>query len=73
MSPAFAGLTIIVALFVLLGTGMPIAFALGLAAVCALFLESGPDIIYVLSETMFSGTMSGGMSFSLPSSASFSM
>jgi tripartite ATP-independent transporter DctM subunit len=55
MSPTFAGLTIIAALFVLLGTGMPIAFALGLAAVSALFLQSGPDIIYVLSETMFSG------------------
>ncbi|AZN98506.1 TRAP transporter large permease [Mesorhizobium sp. M9A.F.Ca.ET.002.03.1.2] len=55
MSPTFAGLTIIVALFVLLGTGMPIAFALGLAAVAALFLQSGTGIIYVLSETMFSG------------------
>ena len=55
MSPTFAGVTIIAALFVLLATGMPIAFALGLAAVSALLLQSGPDIIYVLSETMFSG------------------
>ena len=55
MSPAFAGLSMIAALFVLLGTGMPIAFALGLAAVAALFLQSGTDIFYILGDTMFSG------------------
>ncbi|EKF41487.1 TRAP transporter large permease [Nitratireductor indicus] len=55
MSPTFAGLTIVAALFVLLGTGMPIAFALGLAAFVALFLQSGLDIFYVLGDTMFSG------------------
>lgn len=55
MSPTFAGLMIIAALFVLLGTGMPIAFALGLSAFMALFLQSGFDIFYVLGDTMFSG------------------
>ncbi|SON57905.1 Neu5Ac permease [Hartmannibacter diazotrophicus] len=55
MNPAFAGLTIIAALFMLLGTGMPIAFALGLAAFAALFIESGWNIFYVLGDTMFSG------------------
>jgi C4-dicarboxylate transporter DctM subunit len=55
MSPTLAGLLIIAALFVLLGTGMPIAFALGLAAVTALFLQSGFDIFYILGDTMFSG------------------
>ncbi len=55
MSPTFAGLLIIAALFILLGTGMPIAFALGLAAVTALFLQSGFDIFYILGDTMFSG------------------
>lgn len=55
MSPTLAGLMIIAALFVLLGTGMPIAFALGLAAFMALFLQSGFDIFYVLGDTMFSG------------------
>ncbi|WP_163268903.1 TRAP transporter large permease [Chelativorans alearense] len=55
MSPTFAGLTIIAALFVLLGTGMPIAFALGLAAFLALFLQSGVGIFYILGDTMFSG------------------
>jgi tripartite ATP-independent transporter DctM subunit len=55
MSPTVSGLLIIGALFVLLGTGMPIAFALGLAAVAALFLQIGPGIIYVLGDTMFAG------------------
>ncbi|HZG29314.1 MAG TPA: TRAP transporter large permease [Ensifer sp.] len=55
MSPTIAGILMIVSLFVLLGTGMPIAFALGLAAVAALFLQSGMDIFYVLGDTMFSG------------------
>lgn len=55
MSPTLAGTLMIVSLFVLLGTGMPIAFALGLAAVAALFLQSGMDIFYVLGDTMFSG------------------
>lgn len=55
MSPTAAGLLIIGALFLLLGTGMPIAFALGLAAVTALFLQSGFDIFYILGDTMFSG------------------
>jgi C4-dicarboxylate transporter, DctM subunit len=55
MSPALAGTLMIVALFVLLGTGMPIAFALGLAAVVALYFQSGLDIFYVLGDTMFSG------------------
>ncbi|WP_157015612.1 TRAP transporter large permease [Mesorhizobium xinjiangense] len=55
MSPTFAGVTIIAALFVLLGTGMPIAFALGLTAFIALFLQSGFDVFYILGDTMFSG------------------
>lgn len=55
MSPMLSGLLLIGALFVLLGTGMPIAFALGLAAVAALFLQIGPGIVYVLGETMFAG------------------
>jgi tripartite ATP-independent transporter DctM subunit len=46
---------IIACLFVLLATGMPIAFALGLAAFFALYLQSGAAIFYVLGDTMFSG------------------
>lgn len=55
MSSTLAGLLIIAVLFTLLGTGMPIAFALGLAAFAALFAQSGFDIFYVLGDTMFSG------------------
>jgi len=55
MTPTMAGLLIIYCIFILLGTGMPIAFALGLAAFAALFLQSGVDIFYVLGDTMFSG------------------
>lgn len=55
MSPLAAGLLIIAVLFLLLGTGMPIAFALGMAAVAALFLQNGLDIFYILGDTMFSG------------------
>jgi tripartite ATP-independent transporter DctM subunit len=55
MSPTLAGLMIIGCLFLLLGTGMPIAFALGLAAFAALYLQSGAAIFYVLGDTMFSG------------------
>ena len=55
MSPTSAGLIMIFSLFVLLGTGMPIAFALGLAAVAALYMQNGFDVFYVLGDTMFSG------------------
>jgi C4-dicarboxylate transporter DctM subunit len=55
MSPTVAGLTLVAGLFVLLGTGMPIAFALGLAAIGALVLSEGPAIFYILSETIFAG------------------
>jgi C4-dicarboxylate transporter, DctM subunit len=58
MSVTMAGISIVGALFVLLATGMPIAFALGLAAVGALVLQGGFGIFYVLSETMFSGIAS---------------
>lgn len=55
MTPMLAGISIVVALCLMLATGMPIAFALGLAAVGGLFLDMGPDVIYVLAETMFAG------------------
>jgi C4-dicarboxylate transporter DctM subunit len=55
MSPSISGLLIVGCLFMLLATGMPIAFALGLSAFVALYLQSGLDIFYVLGDTMFSG------------------
>ena len=58
MNPTAAGVVIIVALFVLLGTGMPIAFALGLAAISALLLTDGFNVFGVLAETMFAGIAS---------------
>jgi tripartite ATP-independent transporter DctM subunit len=55
MSATGSGLLIILLLFMLLATGMPIAFALGLAAFVALFLQEGMDIFFILGDTMFSG------------------
>ncbi|WP_099867417.1 TRAP transporter large permease [Pararhizobium haloflavum] len=55
MSPTTSGLLIVGGLFALLATGMPIAFALGLAAVTALLLQGGMGMMFVLSETMYSG------------------
>lgn len=55
MTPMLAGICIVLGLCLMLATGMPIAFALGLAAVVGLFLDMGPDVIYVLAETMFAG------------------
>ncbi|TBU99285.1 C4-dicarboxylate ABC transporter [Stutzerimonas kirkiae] len=55
MSPTMAGVLLICALFLFLGTGMPIAFALGLAAMGGLFLAMGFDVIGIVAETMFAG------------------
>ncbi len=55
MSPTVSGLMIVGCLFALLATGMPIAFALGLAAFAGLYAQSGGSIFYVLGDTMFSG------------------
>src|SRR5690606_34097929 len=55
MTPTLAGVVLIVGLLLLLGSGMPIAFALGLAAITGLFFDMGPDVIYVIAETMFAG------------------
>lgn len=55
MTPAMAGFALIAVLCLMLGTGMPIAFALGLAAVMGLFFDMGFGVVQVLAETMFSG------------------
>ena len=55
MSPALAGMGIIVGLCLMLATGMPIAFALGLAALGGLFASMGFDVIQVVAENMFAG------------------
>src|SRR5690554_1112795 len=55
MTPTMAGVALVVGLCVLLATGMPIAFALGLAALTGLLLDMGVDVIYITAETMFAG------------------
>ena len=58
MTPETAGTLLIVLLLFLLFTGMPIAFALGLAAITALVLSEGTAIFQILAETMFAGIAS---------------
>ena len=55
MNPTFAGILILLSLFGLLSTGMPIAFALGLSAVAAIVLEGGMIGFLAMPETLFAG------------------
>ena len=55
MSPTLAGILILLSLFGLLATGMPIAFALGLSAVAAIVLEGGMIGFLAVPETLFAG------------------
>lgn len=55
LSPTMAGLGVVGILLVLLATGMPIAFALGLSALGGLLLANGFGVFDVLAETMFAG------------------
>jgi tripartite ATP-independent transporter DctM subunit len=55
VNPETSGALLIGLLFLLLFTGMPIAFALGMAAVIALVLSQGTAIFQILAETMFAG------------------
>ncbi len=58
LSPSMAGLTVVATLVVLLATGMPIAFALGLSAIGGLLIANGFGVFEVLAETMFAGIAS---------------
>jgi C4-dicarboxylate transporter, DctM subunit len=55
MSPLLAGTLLLVALFALLGTGMPIAFALGLVSIGALVATGGFGVMEILGEMFFGG------------------
>jgi len=55
MTASMSGTILIVTLFLFLATGMPIAFALGLAAMGGLFLAMGFEVIGIVAETMFAG------------------
>src|SRR5919106_4028505 len=55
MEPFEIGLLVVGGLLVLLATGMPIAFALGLVSVLTLLLTEGPQSLEIVGETFFGG------------------
>ncbi|MGP3792465.1 TRAP transporter large permease [Pseudomonas sp. B392_1p] len=55
MTTSMSGMILIATLFLFLATGMPIAFALGLAAMGGLFMAMGFEVIGIVAETMFAG------------------
>ena len=61
MSPLESGALVLVALLLLLATGMPIAFALGLVAIGSLLLTDGWDAISIVGETFFAGIAEFGL------------
>ncbi|HSM19320.1 MAG TPA: TRAP transporter large permease subunit, partial [Hyphomicrobiales bacterium] len=61
MSPLFLGVIVLGALLLLLATGMPIAFALGLVSISALMLIEGSGSLSILGETFFGGLNSFGL------------
>ncbi|MFT5657319.1 MAG: C4-dicarboxylate transporter DctM subunit [Gammaproteobacteria bacterium] len=61
MSPLESGLVILVGLLLLLATGMPIAFALGLVAICGLLLTDGWGAMSIVGETFFAGISEFGL------------
>ena len=58
MSPLLSGSLLLCGLFVLLATGMPIAFALGLVSIIALILSGGFGVMEIIGETFFGGLAS---------------
>ncbi len=58
MSPTVSGLVMMGTLFVLLAIGTPIAFALGLVALGALFTVYGPSFLGTLGEQLFTAISS---------------
>jgi tripartite ATP-independent transporter DctM subunit len=58
MSPLVAGSLLLAGLLVLLATGMPIAFALGLVSIIALILSGGFGVMEIIGETFFGGLAS---------------
>ncbi len=58
MSPLTSGLIMLVALFVLLGIGTPIAFALGLVALGGLYVVYGASFLETLGEQLFTAVSS---------------
>ncbi len=61
MGPLEIGLLVLLGLFVLLATGMPIAFALGAVSIGTLLLTDGSRSLLTLGETFFGGLASFGL------------
>lgn len=61
MSPLASGGIVLVGLMILLATGMPIAFALGLVSILALLATDGWGSLSILGETFFGGLASFGL------------
>lgn len=61
MGPLEIGSLVLLALLVLLSTGMPIAFALGAVSVGTLLLTDGSRSLLILGETFFGGLNSFGL------------
>lgn len=61
MSPTLNGVLVLGALLVLMGMGMPIAFALGFVSIMALLLTQGFGMLSILGETFFSGLAHFGL------------
>jgi tripartite ATP-independent transporter DctM subunit len=61
MGPLESGGLVLAALLVLLATGMPIAFALGLVSLVALILVDGWDSLDIVAETFFGGVAEFGL------------
>ncbi|MEJ2593094.1 MAG: TRAP transporter large permease subunit, partial [Candidatus Thiodiazotropha sp.] len=54
MDPLILGILASVCLVVLLLTGMPVAFALGVTAVLFLVIHNGPATFTIVADTLFS-------------------
>ncbi len=55
MDPIIIGIIIAVTLVLVLGSGIPVAFGLGIVSITALFVWEGPDSLAGIAETFYAG------------------
>lgn len=55
MDPIIIGIIICVSLVLVLGSGIPVAFGLGIVSISALFFWEGPDSVAGIAETFYAG------------------
>jgi len=55
MDPIIIGIIICVGLVLVLGSGIPVAFGLGIVSISALFFWEGPDSVAGIAETFYAG------------------